>query len=55
MNLKQADLENKLAGLRKKWTKATRSRRKTIEIMARPLKLALSVSRFDNFGAEKKD
>ena len=41
MNLKQADLQNKLAGLRKKWTKATKLQRIVIELQAKPLRLAL--------------
>ena len=37
MNLKQATLENKLAGLRKKWTKATKLQRIVIELHAKKL------------------
>ena len=37
MNLKQADLEKKLAKLRKKWTKATKLQRIVIELHAKKL------------------
>ena len=38
MNLKQADLEKKLAGLRKKWLEATKLQRIVIELHAKKLK-----------------
>ena len=37
MNLKQAELQNKLAGLRKKWLKATKLQRIVIELHAKKL------------------
>ena len=50
MNLKQADLENKLAGLRNKWTKATKLQRIVIELHAKKLNRDL-----DKIGENKKD
>ena len=50
MNLKQADLEKKLAGLRKKWLEATKLQRIVIELHAKKLNRDL-----DKIGENKKD
>ena len=41
MNLEEATIQNKLAGLRKEYVKANKVQKKVIELKAIPLKLAL--------------